>query len=198
MSFNNSSDGSTSSWYQIGMGGEFNAPIESSIFWKIFQCSYTPVSSWLGNLQILRSWENSWWKDNPSLAQRYNQIGSILIWSAWQYISGIPHAWLFFRNIQFEFLKCSYLSNRSLCVALSDQQSMIKDVNFGVSQGSVLGAILFTTYINDMLQIRAELWFLTTKLRWIKGKQTEDFKTTYQEIFRDESVKFWDWQLTLL
>ena len=44
----------------------------------------------------------------------------------------------------------SYLSNRQHFVQVNDKQSRLKDVLFGVSQGSVLGPVIFNLYANDL------------------------------------------------
>ena len=44
----------------------------------------------------------------------------------------------------------SYLSNRQQFVQVNDKQSRLKDVLFGVPQGSILGLVIFNLYANDM------------------------------------------------
>ena len=44
----------------------------------------------------------------------------------------------------------SYLSNRHQVVAIRDIRSKVMPITCGVPQGSILGPILFSTYINDM------------------------------------------------
>ena len=44
----------------------------------------------------------------------------------------------------------SYLHNRSQCCSINGYQSNLKEVICGVSQGSILGLLLFIIYMNDL------------------------------------------------
>ena len=47
----------------------------------------------------------------------------------------------------------SYLSNRSQCVQIENSTSAKKKLHFGLPQGSVLGALLFTLYVSPIADI---------------------------------------------
>ena len=46
----------------------------------------------------------------------------------------------------------SYLSNRNLYISMNGYDSGVAAINYGVSQGSVIGLLLFLLYTNDLNQ----------------------------------------------
>ena len=49
----------------------------------------------------------------------------------------------------------SYLSNRKLFVKINTAQSKESVIQYGVPQGTDLGPILFTLYVNELLELNS-------------------------------------------
>ena len=47
----------------------------------------------------------------------------------------------------------SYFLNRKQCVRIGNELSIYRDVTIGVPQGSIIGALQFLLYINDLFTI---------------------------------------------
>src|SRR6218665_1859309 len=63
------------------------------------------------------------------------------------------------KGMQFHWFK-SYLTERSQYICCKEASSSIKNIRYGVPQGSILGPILFLIHINDLPDVSNCLFFV--------------------------------------
>ena len=98
-----------------------------------------------------------------------------------------------------DFLR-SYLSSRCQYTVFSNASSSLKQVHYGVPQGSILGPLLFLIYINDLVRISNTIKFILfadDTTIFIQGKNVNEMMVT----LNNELIKFSNWircnQLTI-
>ncbi len=80
------------------------------------------------------------------------------------------------------WFKC-YLSDRTQLVKCDTSVSKSRPVKVGVPQGTVLGPMLFTIFINDFptcLRKSQGNMFADDTICYAQGSTTEEFKVTYR------------------
>ena len=92
----------------------------------------------------------------------------------------------------------NYLSNRSQFFQYYDASSDIVRTNIGVSQGSILGPLLFSIYINDLVNTSDKFNFLMYAVDTILTGSVEDFLNGHsnestEDIITKELIKISTW-----
>ena len=76
----------------------------------------------------------------------------------------------------------SYLFNRSICTCIESVTSNVSSIEYGIPQGSTLGPILFTLYINDIVKhvkyCKLHLYADDTVI-YLSGKNISDIENAY-------------------
>ena len=62
-------------------------------------------------------------------------------------------------GVEYKLLS-SYLSNRKQYVMFNNKNSEFTEIRTGVPQGSILGSLLFSIYINDLITVSSKLSFI--------------------------------------
>ena len=90
-----------------------------------------------------------------------------------------------FRGVAYDLCK-SYLTDRVQCVEVGNKISATKSVNCGVPQGTVLGPLLFTLYVNDIFNINVSgdiISFADDTAIFYQSKDWDSLKTTAENDF---------------
>ena len=93
----------------------------------------------------------------------------------------------------------SYLSNRSQTVSINSTLSDYNDVNIGIPQGSILGPLLFTVFVNCLpsnLNCKTVMYADDTSLM-CRGKNALDLQVQLESCLRDVANWFQVNKLTL-
>ncbi len=98
------------------------------------------------------------------------------------------------RGVVYDWFK-DYLTNRTQSVRIQNEESVSKQISYGVPQGSVLGPLLFLIYINDLPGIFTKLnsiLFADDSTFYIHGKDPNSLIQTANA----ELNIFHDWSLS--
>ena len=94
---------------------------------------------------------------------------------------GISHLWL-----------SSYLTNSFQYVKIAGKKSNMHMLNKGVSQGSILGPLLFLIYINDLVYVSSKLHFILFADDTTVVFSDPSFKTSFIVASNELKIVF-DW-----
>ena len=109
--------------------------------------------------------------DNVDLAKAFDSVDHAILLRKLNFygMRGIPQQWF-----------ADYLINRKQFVSINNSNSDLSNIPCGVSQGTILGPILFLFYINGFNNVLKKLWsimFADDTNLFMTGKSLTEIET---------------------